>query len=312
MAITSVEAIVNGITVPLTAGDDGAWSATTAAPSQTSGSNNSGQGPGVGANAAGKGYYSITIKVTDDSGNVTTVTDTDGTWGTILRLKVLEKTAPTCQISYPSAGAYLNTAQPTIKWTMTDSGSGINPATCYISVDSGAAVQVTPEIDGATASFSYAPTEALSEGQHTIEVYGSDYDGNASQHVSVTFTIDTVPPVLNVTSPAADGKVNTTSLTVTGTTNDVTSSPVTVTVKVGAQTYNPTVGTDGSFSQAVTLAEGANVITVTATDKAGKTTTVTRNVTVDSSPPEIVSIEVTPNPVDGGATLTIKVTATDA
>lgn len=63
----------------------------------------------------------------------------------------------------------------------------------------------------------------------------------------------------------------------------------------------------GAFSKAVTLAEGANTIVITATDAAGKVSTVTRNVTLDTSVPVIKSATITPNPVDAGATMVIAV-----
>lgn len=85
------------------------------------------------------------------------------------------------------------------------------------------------------------------------------------------------------------------------------SKPVTVTVN-GATV---TVGTDGTFTKDVTLAEGANTITIVAKDKAGKTTTVTRKVTVDTSAPVIKSVTLTPNPVDCGKTFIIAVEITD-
>ena len=44
-----------------------------------------------------------------------------------------------------------------------------------------------------------------------------------------------------------------------------------------------------------------------ATDAAGKVSTVTRNVTLDTSVPVIKSATITPNPVDAGATMVIAV-----
>ena len=55
---------------------------------------------------------------------------------------------------------------------------------------------------------------------------------------------------------------------------------------------------------------GANVIKVTATDAAGKTSSVTRTVTLDTSVPQITAATITPNPVDAGATMVISVTIT--
>ena len=72
-----------------------------------------------------------------------------------------------------------------------------------------------------------------------------------------------------------------------------------------------TVATDGTFSKDVTLKSGANTITVIAKDKAGKTTTVTRTVTLDTVAPVIKSITLTPNPVDCGKTFVIAVEVTD-
>jgi hypothetical protein len=72
-----------------------------------------------------------------------------------------------------------------------------------------------------------------------------------------------------------------------------------------------TVGSGGAFSTTVTLSEGSNTITVVATDAAGKTTTVTRTVTLDTVAPTIASITITPNPVDAGKTVIIEVKVSD-
>lgn len=125
--------------------------------------------------------------------------------------------------------------------------------------------------------------------------------------MKATFTVDTVPPTLQITAPSNDLITNKKTVTVSGKTDDVSSKPVTVTVN-GATV---TVGTDGTFTKDVTLAEGANTITIVAKDKAGKTTTVTRKVTVDTSAPVIKSVTLTPNPVDCGKTFIIAVEITD-
>ena len=97
------------------------------------------------------------------------------------------------------------------------------------------------------------------------------------------------------------------TVTVSGTTNDATSSPVKVTVNGDAVT----VQENGSFSKVVTLTEGENTITVIATDSAGKQTTVVRHVTKDTGAPVFQSIELVPNPVDAGQTYIIRVKVTD-
>lgn len=72
-----------------------------------------------------------------------------------------------------------------------------------------------------------------------------------------------------------------------------------------------TVNSDGSFSKEITLVSGSNTITVVATDKAGKTTTVTRKVTLDTGAPVFEKVTLTPNPVDCGKTFVISVKVTD-
>lgn len=128
-----------------------------------------------------------------------------------------------------------------------------------------------------------------------------------SNQKSVSFKIDTVPPELSVTSPVNKLVTNKTKVTVAGTTNDATSSPVTLTINGSAVT----VYDDGTFSKDITLKDGSNTITVVAKDGAGRTTTVTRTVTLDTKAPVISDVSLAPNPADVGATYVISVSVTD-
>ena len=122
-----------------------------------------------------------------------------------------------------------------------------------------------------------------------------------------SFTVDTVPPTLSVTAPVEGYVTNQARLLVSGTTDDATSKPVTVTVNGEKVAVNE----NGTWSKTITLSPGANTITVVATDKAGKSTTVTRKVTLDTGAPVFVSAKLTPNPVDAGKTFIISVEVTD-
>ena len=121
------------------------------------------------------------------------------------------------------------------------------------------------------------------------------------------FTVDTVAPTLNISSPADNLKTNEDTVTVSGTTNDATSSPVTLTINGDPVT----VQSNGSFSKVVNLTEGENTITIIATDSAGKSTTIVRHVTKDTGAPVFVSVEIVDNPVDAGDTYVIRVKVTD-
>lgn len=302
MSVKQVQAIVNGQTYTLTFNSNtGKYEATVTAPNKSSYSQ-SGH------------YYGITIKATDDAGNVTTKDATDSAIGSSLRLTVKEKVAPVITVTNPTASATLVNNKPTITWTVTDDDSGVNPSTIGITIDSGSKITDGITKTAVTGGYncSYIPATALTDGSHTIRFDASDYDGNAATQKSVTFKIDTVSPTLSITSPANGLVTNQAACTVAGKTNDATSSPVTVTVKLNSGAAEAvTVGSDGSFSKAITLAAGSNTITIVATDYAGKTTTVTRTVKLDTTPPTIKSVTLTPNPVDAGKTFIISVDVTD-
>lgn len=303
MAVKTVQTVINGQTYTLTLNSStGKYEATITAPSKSS------------YNQAGH-YYPVTVKATDDAGNTTTKDVSDSTIGSSLQLKVKEKVAPTLAITSPTAGSYIINSKPTITFTVTDDDSGVNSATIGITIDSGSKVTgdaITKKAITGGYECTYTPTSALSDGSHTIKIDASDNDGNAATQKSVTFKVDTAPPTLSVTSPADGLVTNQAALTVKGTTNDATSSPVKVTIKLNSGVAESvTVGSDGNFSKALTLVAGTNTITVVATDSAGKTTTVTRTVKLDTSAPVIKSVTLNPNPVDAGKTFIISVEVVD-
>ena len=313
MAVTTVKATINGQEYALTYNNTSKkYEATIPAPSQTSGMNNNGSGPGVGTLAQGKGYYPVTLTATDDAGNTTTIDDTDNTHGQALRLKVKETVAPVASFTYPTASATIASNKPAIAFKFTDSGSGVNPTSCKIKVDSGTEQSVT--LTGSNTQFTgtFTPTTALSDGSHTVTVYAYDYDGNKSNVASVSFKVDTTPPTLTLDSPNFDKPINVTSGVISGTTNDALSSPVTVVATInGKDVGTISVGSDGRFSKSVTWSLGTNTVVVTATDAVGKESSVTRTVTVDTGAPVFGTPVITPNPTETGVSYTISVEVTD-
>ena len=311
MTVQTVKAVINGQEYTLTKGSGNTWSVTITAPTATSGMNNNGSGPGVGSAASGKGYYPVTFTATDEAGNTTTIDDTHSTFGNDCKLKVKETVAPVASFTYPTASATITSNKPKIDFKLTDSGSGIKPSTVKIKIDSGAETAVTVSGSGTTYTECYTPSSALADGNHTVTVYGYDYDGNKSNIATVTFKIDTTPPTLVLNTPV-DATTNKTSATIAGTTNDALSSPVTVTATLnGSDVGAITVGSDGKFSKAITLKTGTNTIVVTATDSAGKSTSITRTVIVNTSAPVFTSVTITENPSITGASVTITVEVTD-
>lgn len=156
----------------------------------------------------------------------------------------------------------------------------------------------------------YVPNGSLWLRQNTTATgafWGKDVDVGIGVQVALDngiVPVDNTPPVLVIASPSDGAITNAAQITVSGTATDANA----VTVN-----GNPvSLGTNGEFTTEVILAEGANVITVIATDIAGNTTTVTRTVIRDTSPPQLTVIE----PVDGSSTpdevIAISGTAVDA
>lgn len=297
MAIKTVRAKLNGTWHTLTYNSSkNAWEATVTAPGATSYHQSSGD-------------YNVEVEATNDAG---TTGSASGSNLTGLRLVVKERVAPVITILSPSGGAYVTNSKQPVVFTVVDEagGSGINLSSLVVKLDGTAVASNTIATTAITNGYSvtYTPASAVSDGSHTVTVAVSDNDGNAATAKSTTFTVDTVPPTLNISAPADGISVNTQSLTVAGTTNDSTSSPVTIKITLnGTDQGSVSVGSNGAFSKAVTLADGSNTIVVTATDAAGKTSSVTRTVKLDTSVPTVKSATITPNPADAGATVVISV-----
>ena len=306
MTVSTVKVTISGQTYNLTYNStSGKWEKTIIAPSITSFKQSG-------------GYYGVQVQATDDAGNTTTKDQTDATLGPSLRLTVKETTKPTISISSPSSGAKITSASPTIQFNLRDeaNGSGIKISSLALKIDGGSAIGNTAT--GMTCTevtngydCTYVCQSALSEGSHTITIDIQDNDGNTATTSSTTFSVDTVPPTLNISNPVDGLKTNNANLTVSGTTNDTTSSSVTVTIKLNGADQGVVTVTDGSFSKAITLAQGSNTIVVRSTDSAGKYSEITRTVTLDTTAPTISAVTITPNPVDGGATFAISVTVSD-
>ena len=304
MAISQVRALVNGTWHTLTYNSSsGKYEKSITAPNVTSYNVNAGH------------YYPVSIEAKNTAGTTTTVTDQSPTVGPSLKLVVKEKVKPTISITSPGAGAYVANSKQPIVFQLRDeaNGSGINLTTLALRIDNGTGIGsgssgmvCTPVTNGYDCT--YTPQTSLSDGSHTVTVNVSDNDSNAATQASRTYTVDTVPPILNVTNPSDGFITNQASCTVQGTTNDATSSPVTITIKLNNVDQGSVPVSSGAFSKQVTLKSGSNVIEVKATDASGQYTTVIITVTLDTSQPQITAVSIEPNPVDAGATMIVKVT----
>jgi len=193
----------------------------------------------------------------------------------------VDTTAPSVTISTPLTGSLTKNPVAVVTGT-TESGSSVVVDGVQASVSSGGAFSVAV---------------SLQEGSNTITAVATDPAGNMASS-SVTVTLDTIAPPLNLTSPSAF--VNTTAVIVSG-----TSEPgANVTVDGAAVT----VSGSGAFTTTLTLAEGQHTIVVVATDGAGNQATLSAQVTVDTTPPTLAIT----SPTNGASesTSTVLVTGT--
>lgn len=308
MALKTVRVNINGTWVELSKNPTtGKYEGTIAAPNITS------------YNVNNDHYYPVTVQAEDLAGNITTADDTHGTLGKNLKLYVKETTKPTITVTAPASGAYLTSNTPAISFQLRDetNGSGVKISSLTIKIGTTTLTNTSPgvAVTAVTGGFNviYTPQTALADGAHTVTINVQDNDGNAATQVTRSFTIDTVPPTLNVNSPSEGTSYqNVANLIVNGSTNDATSSPVTVTVKLNSGAAQAaTVEANGNFTRTITLVEGSNTIVVTATDKAGKSSTVTRTVILDTIAPVVAGITIAPNPVNVGQSYIVTVDVTD-
>lgn len=298
--ISTVTAVINGQTYNLTLNaSTGKYETVITAPTKSSFPLNN------------EHYYNVALTAADNAGNSTTVDASHATLGAKLKLVVKEQTAPVIMIVSPSSGATLTNNKPTITIELTDNDSGVNTDSFALVIDSGAAVKWSAGTSTAITGgyrWTYTPDAALADGTHTIQVDVSDNDGNGAARKTATVKVDTTPPVLNITAPVDGLWTNRTTVSVTGTTNDATSSPVAVAITVNGEDQGAvTIESNGVFTHNIVLTEGENAIVVKATDAAGKYSTVERTVNVNTVAPKIKAVTIAPNPVNAGSTYTITV-----
>lgn len=295
MGVKTVKATINGTDYSLEYNNStGKWEKIITAPNITSFNLNG-------------GYYPVTIVATNEAGTSSSVSSDNSD---ACKLVVKERVKPTIILLSPSSGAYVSNAQQPISFNVIDenNGSGINANSIVLKIDGTAISNITKSTITNGYNCSYTPSTTLGDGIHTIEIDAQDNDGNIASTVSSSFTVDTIPPVLNITSPQNNIITANGNVVVNGKTNDATSSPVVIDIKVNnVDAGSITVNSDGSFSKAIALTEGTNTALITATDKAGKTTSVTLILVLDTSVPVISDVSIIPNPVDAGATMIVSV-----
>lgn len=278
--------------------DTQSWSIETAAPAESSWS----QPDHV---------YQITLHAEDNAGNTVEMTSSDPTYGEQLKVRVLEKTAPTATIVSPTQGSVIGENETDIILEIQDAGgSGLNMESVSFKLN-GAPISSLEWSDGegGKKTATYHAT-ALPDGSNRIELSVTDNDGNKSNVASTSFIVSTAAPSLTVATPTEGLITNSSTVTVTGNVAPGNENVTIASLTVNGQPVSVEPA-GGEYSYEHRLSEGANAITVKATDSAGNSTQVVRNATLDTKIPVITDVLLESATVDAGGTIRITFKVTD-
>ncbi len=226
------------------------------------------------------GAFSSTVSLKEGR-NILQIVATDAAKNstTIVRSIIRDTTPPDLDVYIPWNNITTNDSVVIVCGKVTDCTATV----LTISVNGGKSIPVTLLCFGF-----FIQKVSLSGGTNIIIITATDAAGNST---IVTRTVNRKGTTLTlvVSEPADETITRAASVVVRGT----ATGTGTITLKVNGTTIS--VATDGSFSTSVNLAEGTNLITITAVDAANTTLTVTRLVIKDTTPP-VLSFD---KPVDG-------------
>jgi Glucodextranase, domain B/Beta-propeller repeat len=199
----------------------------------------------------------LPVSVNVDGENQTfsgTTFDTAGNSATASLTVNLDTTSPYVNITSPTSGTFVASSPLNTTGTVTDSLSGIASVTCN-------------GVSATIAVSAYSCRVPLIGGSNTIQVTATDRAGNTST-ATARVNLDTTAPTVTIASPANNASETSSPVTVTGTVSDSLSG-------VGGVICNGVSATitDSRYSCSVSLVSGSNPILVTATDRAGHTST---------------------------------------
>ena len=188
----------------------------------------------------------LSTAVASPGGNVATVNDLNNTI-------TVDSIPPAVAITAPADGLFTINTTPALTFTATD----LNNPLPIVTVDGGTPITPSPATLG-----------PLTDGQHSVVVATTDSAGNLTTHTN-TFTVDTIAPVITVTSPlvTATATIGVTSPVLTFPITETNLDPAkTVVMLDGVLVPNPVSGSTilGPFVPGV-----PHILTIAAADLAG-------------------------------------------
>ena len=152
----------------------------------------------------------------------------------VTRNSVVDVQAPVVSIQSPAPNL-LSNSNVTLTGRVTDDLSGV--ANLQAQVDAGPFVDIPFD---STGNFQFAtnlPLDGSVDGVHNIRLKATDQAKNVSSPLDYSFTLDTVPPIVRVSSPS-NGLVTTQNVKITGMVNDDRSGVATFQASVDGAAYS--------------------------------------------------------------------------
>jgi hypothetical protein len=249
----------------------------------------------VGASSA-TGHLSGTFSLPDGQNTIIAqVANFAGTLGTATSTFIIDTTPPTLAFQAPPARTNSNT--PTVTLSYSDSGSGVNPFSLAVAVD-GVDVSALIAPGASTATGVLQLTPPLSDGTHQLSATITDRAGNKSQPATLSFVVDTIPPVVSFSAPVSNSFLNNPTPSITlqysdGTGTGVATSSIQILLQQG--TNPPTDITSyfqigpqqatGAIPAAVALNDGTYVLSAVVNDLVGNPGGAHTTFVVDTVPP---------------------------
>ena len=225
------------------------------------------------------GTWSVSVTLREGENTFTaTASDQAGNTSVVSNSVTVTRDTPAPVTPAPAAPVITPPVTLTSTNTLEITGTTENGSTVTLTQNNGDSTLTPTIITSSDGIWSVDVT--LIQGDNTFTATATDQAGNTSVvSNSVTVTLDTTAPAAPVITPPVT-LTSTNTLEITGTTEN--GSTVTLTQNNGDSTLTPTIITssDGIWSVDVTLIQGDNTFTATATDQAGNTSVVSNSVTV--------------------------------
>ncbi len=186
---------------------------------------------------------------------------------------------PTLSIESPENEAFRKSGDIDIKVTFKDEGSGVDADSLgFLLVESPLEVTCTYEDAAATCN----PQTPLPDGEATLRATIKDLARNEAISEPVNFTVDSQAPTISVEQPGENAVVNTVTVTLQGLVTDDTSGIA----EFKVSGVSVPLDVNHRFSYLASLeAEGENAFQLSAKDRAGNETIITKTIIRDTIAP---------------------------